>query len=90
MSKVIQLKLIQLIQLILMIVFGLILLSTLWPLFLIFIVVIGFVLLRTFFRLRNAIQSQEPTQQTRDLSQDDDIETPVRSEVIDAEYKERE
>jgi len=87
MSKVIKLKLI---QLIFTFVFGFLLLYYLWPLFLVFIVVIGIVLFRTYYRLRRAVQSQEPAEQSHDLSQDDDIETPVRGEVIDAEYKERE
>ncbi len=87
MSKVIKLKLI---QLIFTFILGLLLLYYLWPLFLVFILVIGIVLFRTAYRLRRAVESQEPAEQTHDLSQDDDIETPIRSEVIDAEYKERE
>jgi len=73
-----------------MIIFGFLLLYYLWPLFVVFIVLIGIALFRTYYRLRRAVQSQEPAEQTHDLSQDDDIETPIRSEVIDAEYKERE
>jgi uncharacterized protein (DUF58 family) len=84
---VIQLKLI---QLILTIIIGMILLTYLWPLFLFFILVIGFFLLRMVFAVRKAARDIEPTPTQRDLSQDDDIEQPVRGEVFDAEYKERE
>lgn len=80
----------KLIQLIFTFVFGLFLLYYLWPLFLVFIVIIGIGLFRTFYRLRRDVQSQQPAQQPHDLSQDDDIEQPVQTEVIDAEYKERE
>lgn len=83
----IQLKLI---QLILTIIIGMILLTYLWPLFLFFILVIGFFLLRMVFAVRKAARDIEPTPTQRDLSQDDDIEQPVRGEVFDAEYKERE
>lgn len=83
----IQLKLI---QLILTIIIGMILLTYLWPLFLFFILVIGFYLLRMVFAVRKAARDIEPTPTQRDLSQDDDIEQPVRGEVFDAEYKERE
>jgi len=84
---VIQLKLI---QLILTIIIGMILLTYLWPLFLFFILVIGFFLLRMVFAVRKAARDIEPTPTQRDLSQDDDIEQPVRGEIFDAEYKERE
>lgn len=80
----------KLIQLIFTFVFGLFLLYYLWPLFLVFIVIIGIGVFRTFYRLRSVVQSQQPAQQPHDLSQDDDIEQPVQTEVIDAEYKERE
>lgn len=80
----------KLIQLIFTFIFGFLLLYYLWPLFLVFIIVVAIVLFRTYYRLRRAALSQEPSQQPHDLSQDDDIETPIRSEVIDAEYKERE
>lgn len=83
----IQLKLI---QLILTIIIGMILLTYLWPLFLFFILMIGFYLLRMVFAVRKAARDIEPTPTQRDLSQDDDIEQPVRGEVFDAEYKERE
>lgn len=83
----IQLKLI---QLILTIIIGMILLTYLWPLFLFFILVIGFFLLRMVFAVRKAARDIEPTPTQRDLSQDDDIEQPVRGEIFDAEYKERE
>lgn len=80
----------KLIQLILTIIIGMILLTYLWPLFLFFILVIGFFLLRMVFAVRKAARDIEPTPTQRDLSQDDDIEQPVRGEVFDAEYKERE
>ncbi len=80
----------KLIQLILTIIIGMILLTYLWPLFLFFILVIGFYLLRMVFAVRKAARDIEPTPTQRDLSQDDDIEQPVRGEVFDAEYKERE
>ena len=83
----IQLKLI---QLILTVIIGMILLTYLWPLFLFFILVIGFFLLRMVFAVRKAARDIEPTPTQRDLSQDDDIEQPVRGEIFDAEYKERE
>ena len=80
----------KLIQLILTIIIGMILLTYLWPLFLFFILVIGFYLLRMVFAVRKAARDIEPTPTQRDLSQDDDIEQPVRGEIFDAEYKERE
>ncbi|MBN2849882.1 MAG: hypothetical protein JXK92_04430 [Erysipelotrichaceae bacterium] len=80
----------KLIQLILTIIIGMILLTYLWPLFLFFILVIGFFLLRMVFAVRKAARDIDPVQTQRDLSQDDDIEQPVRGEVFDAEYKERE
>ncbi len=80
----------KLIQLILTIIIGMILLTYLWPLFLFFILVIGFFLLRMVFAVRKAARDIEPTPTQRDFSQDDDIEQPVRGEVFDAEYKERE
>jgi len=80
----------KLIQLILTIIIGMILLTYLWPLFLFFILVIGFFLLRMVFAVRKAARDIEPTPTQRDLSQDDDIEQPVRGEIFDAEYKERE
>ncbi|MHC1734625.1 MAG: hypothetical protein AB9921_03045 [Erysipelotrichaceae bacterium] len=83
----IQLKLI---QLILTIIIGMILLTYLWPLFLFFLLVIGFFLLRMVFAVRKAARDIESTPTQRDLSQDDDIEQPVRGEIFDAEYKERE
>lgn len=80
----------KLIQLILTIIIGMILLTYLWPLFLFFILVIGFFLLRMVFAVRKAARDIDPTPTQRDLSQDDDIEQPVRGEIFDAEYKERE
>lgn len=80
----------KLIQLILTVIIGMILLTYLWPLFLFFILVIGFFLLRMVFAVRKAARDIEPTPTQRDLSQDDDIEQPVRGEIFDAEYKERE
>lgn len=76
------------IQLILTIVIGLILLSYLWPVFLLFAIILGIYFIRFYFRLRKAAASQP--EQPRDLSRDDDIETPVRRDVIDADFKERE
>jgi uncharacterized membrane protein len=86
-EKVIKLKLI---QLIFTFVLGFLLLYYLWPLFLVFLVILGFIFFRGLARLRSAIQPQDPLEQPRDLSQDDDIEKPVRSDVIDADFKERE